>query len=180
MKITETALKGCYIIDGSPFGDHRGYFEETYNKKILEQNYIFIDFIQDNQSFTAQKGTIRGIHFQNNSMAQAKLVRCTQGAVYDIAVDLRPDSKTYGQWIGFILSADNHRQLLIPRGFGHAFQTLTNDVIFQYKVDNYYSKDHERSILYNDPDLHIVWPIEEVILSEKDQNAPVLKRVDIR
>lgn len=180
MKITETGLQGCYIIDGSPFGDHRGYFEETYNKKILEQNYIYIDFIQDNQSFTAQKGTIRGIHFQNNPMAQAKLVRCTQGAVYDIAVDLRPDSKTYGQWIGFILSADNHRQLLIPRGFGHAFQTLTNDVIFQYKVDNYYSKEHERSILYNDPDLHIAWPIEDVILSEKDQNAPVLKRVDIR
>ena len=180
MKITETKLKGCYLIEGSLYGDHRGYFIETYNKRLFEENNIFIDFVQDNQSLSINKGTIRGIHLQNNPMAQAKLVSCTQGSVFDVAVDLRRDSKTYGQWVGFELSAENHRQLLIPRGFGHAFQTLTNDVIFQYKVDNYYSKEDERSIIYNDPDISIEWPIKEVILSDKDKNAKVLKKVNIK
>ena len=180
MKITETKLKGCYLIEGSLYGDHRGYFIETYNKRLFEENNIFIDFVQDNQSLSINKGTIRGIHLQNNPMSQAKLVSCTQGSVFDVAVDLRRDSKTYGQWVGFGLSAENHLQLLIPRGFGHAFQTLTNDVIFQYKVDNYYSKEDERSIIYNDPDISIEWPIKEVILSDKDKNAKVLKKVNIK
>lgn len=180
MKIIETELKGCYIIEPSVFGDHRGYFIETYNKQKFEEQGMDIDFIQDNQSFSAERGTLRGIHFQNNPMAQAKLVRCTQGSVFDVAVDLRPDSPTYKQWFGIVLSADNHRQLLIPRGFGHAFQTLTNDVIFQYKVDNYYSKEDERGIIYNDPDINVAWPIENPILSDKDKNAPVLKKVVLK
>lgn len=180
MKVIETKLKDCYIIEPSVFGDSRGYFEETYNKQTLEENNIHIDFVQDNQSLSTQKGTLRGIHFQNNPMAQAKLVRCTQGSVYDVAVDLRSDSPTYKQWIGVELSALNHKQLLLPRGFGHAFQTLTEDVVFQYKVDNLYSKEDERGIIYDDRDINVEWPIQNPILSEKDKNAPTLREVDIR
>lgn len=180
MKIIETKLKGCYIIEPDVFGDNRGYFAETYNKSNLENNNIYIDFIQDNQSLSTQKGTLRGIHFQNGSMAQAKLVRCTQGSVYDVAVDLRSDSPTYKQWIGVELSEENHKQLLISKGFGHAFQTLTDGVIFQYKVDNLYSKENERVIVYNDPEINVEWPIKTPILSEKDKNAPVLRKVDIK
>jgi dTDP-4-dehydrorhamnose 3,5-epimerase len=180
MKITETKLKGCFIIEPNVFGDYRGYFSETYNKKVFEDNGIFIDFIQDNQSLSKEMGTLRGIHFQKEPMAQAKLVRCTAGAVYDVAVDLREGSETFGQWFGIELTADNHKQLLIPRGFGHAFQTITNDVIFQYKVDNLYSKENERAIIYNDPDLNIDWPVKEAILSEKDKIAPTLKEVDLK
>jgi dTDP-4-dehydrorhamnose 3,5-epimerase len=180
MKVTETKLKGCYIIEPDVFGDNRGYFSETYNKQRLEEYGINTDFIQDNQSLSATKGTLRGIHFQNNPSSQAKLVRCTQGSVFDVAIDLRKDSETYGEWVGVELSADNHKQLFIPRNFGHGFQTLTDDVIFQYKVDNPYSKPDERNIIYNDSDINVEWPIENPILSEKDRIAPTLRKVDIR
>jgi dTDP-4-dehydrorhamnose 3,5-epimerase len=180
MKVTETKLKGCYIIEPDVFGDNRGYFTETYNKYKLEEYGINADFIQDNQSLSTAKGTLRGIHFQNNPMSQAKLVRCTQGSVFDVAVDLRKDSETYGEWVGVELSADNYKQLFIPRKFGHAFQTLTDNVIFQYKVDNLYSKMDERSIIYNDPDINVEWPIENSILSDKDRQAPTLREVDIK
>lgn len=180
MKVIETKLKGCYIIEPDVFGDNRGYFTETYNKQKFEENGITNEFIQDNQSFSKEKGTLRGIHFQKEPMAQAKLVRCTQGAVYDVAVDLREGSETFGEWVAVELSAENHKQLFIPRGFGHAFQTITEDVIFQYKVDNLYSKENERGIIYNDPDINVSWPIENPILSEKDKNAPTLRKVDLR
>lgn len=180
MKITETKLKGCFIIEPNVFGDYRGYFSETYNKKVFEDNGIFINFVQDNQSLSKEKGTLRGIHFQKEPMAQSKLVMCTQGAVYDVAVDLREGSETFGEWIGAELSADNHKQLLIPKGFGHAFQTITEDAIFQYKVDNFYSKENEGAIIYNDPDLNIDWPIKDPILSEKDKIAPTMKEVDLK
>jgi dTDP-4-dehydrorhamnose 3,5-epimerase len=180
MKITETKLKGCFIIEPDVFGDNRGYFTETYNKQKLEEYGITSDFIQDNQSLSATKGTLRGIHFQNNPYSQAKLVRCSQGSVFDVAVDLRKDSETYGKWVGVELSADNHKQLFIPRNFGHGFQTLTDNVIFQYKVDNIYSKADERSIIYNDSDINVEWPIENPVLSEKDKIAPTLRKVDIR
>jgi dTDP-4-dehydrorhamnose 3,5-epimerase len=180
MKVIKTKLEGCYIIEPDVFGDNRGYFTETYNKQKFEENGILNEFIQDNQSLSKEKGTLRGIHFQKDPMSQAKLVRCTQGAVYDVAVDLREGSETFGEWVAVELSADNHKQLFLPRGFGHAFQTITDDVIFQYKVDNLYSKENERGIIYNDPDINVEWPIENPILSEKDKISPTLRKVDLR
>ena len=173
MKITETKLEGVLIIEPQVFGDSRGWFMETYSKKKTPQ--IDCDFIQDNQSFSAQKGTLRGIHFQKPPMEQAKLIRCSKGAIMDYAVDLRPDSETYKQWINVELSEDNKKQLFIPRGFGHAFLTLTNDAEIQYKADNYYSFEHDCAILWSDPDIGIDWGIDNPIISEKDKNAPLLE-----
>ena len=137
MNKIETKLKGVYILEPRVFGDHRGYFFESWNERVLHELGININFVQDNQSFSAEKGTLRGIHFQTGEWEQAKLVRCVRGAVLDVAVDLRVDSSTYLQWISVELSADNKRQLLIPRGFGHGFVTLTPDVEFLYKANNY-------------------------------------------
>ena len=135
---------------------------------------INVEFVQDNQSFSKEKGVLRGIHFQQYPYAQSKLVRCTAGAVMDYAVDLRKDSETYKQWVGVELSAENKRMLYIPQGFGHAFLTLTDNVEFQYKVDNYYNKESDRSIRYNDPELNIEWAIQNPILSQKDEEAQLL------
>ena len=138
MRRIDTALPGVCIVEPKAYGDHRGYFMETYSTRAFEQIGITAVFVQDNQSFTAQKGTLRGIHFQNAPMAQAKLVRVTRGAVMDVAVDLRRGSPTYRQWVAVELSAGNKRMLYLPRGFGHGFRTLTDDVEFCYKVDNLY------------------------------------------
>jgi len=173
MKITETKLEGVYIVEPQVFGDARGWFMETYSKKKTPQ--IDCDFVQDNQSFSAQKGTLRGIHFQKPPMAQAKLLRCTKGIIMDFAVDLRPDSKTYKQWVGVELSEENKKQLFIPHGFGHAFITLTDDAEVQYKADNYYSQEHEYSILWSDPELGINWGINNPIVSDRDKKALLLK-----
>lgn len=175
MKVIETGLEGCYVIEPRVFEDERGYFVETYNEKNYKENGIDAVFVQDNQSFTKQAGIIRGMHLQLEPMAQTKLVRCTQGAVYDVAVDLRKDSPTYLKWFGIELSAENHKQLFIPRGFAHGFQALTDNVIFQYKVDNYYSKAHEIGFSFSDPDVNIDWPLKVTIQSEKDMNAPKIK-----
>ncbi|MCL2661731.1 MAG: dTDP-4-dehydrorhamnose 3,5-epimerase [Oscillospiraceae bacterium] len=172
MKITETKLEGVYVIEPQVFGDARGWFMETYNENKTPQIARF--YVQDNQSFSAQKGTLRGIHFQIPPMAQAKLLRCTRGAIMDYAVDIRPDSKTYKQWIAVELSADNKRQIFIPRGFGHAFITLTEDTEVIYKADNYYSPEHDRSILWSDPELGIDWGTDNPIVSEKDKMASLL------
>jgi dTDP-4-dehydrorhamnose 3,5-epimerase len=177
MKLTETKLEGVYIIEPQVFGDTRGWFMETYSKKKTPQ--IACDFVQDNQSFSAQKGTLRGIHFQTPPMAQAKLLRCTRGAIMDYAVDIRPDSKTYGQWVAVELTAENKKQLFIPRGFGHAFITLTDDSEILYKADNYYSPEHDRSILWSDPELNIDWGTENPIVSEKDKTALLLKEISL-
>ncbi len=136
MKKIETRLPGVYIIEPQVFGDQRGYFMEIWSTRNFEELGLNYHFVQDNQSFSAQKGTLRGIHFQNAPMAQAKLVRVTRGAVLDVAVDLRKGSPTYRQWLSVELSAENKRMLMIPRGFGHGFRTLTDDVEFCYKVDN--------------------------------------------
>jgi dTDP-4-dehydrorhamnose 3,5-epimerase len=176
MKVTETKLEGVYIIEPQVFGDTRGWFMETYSKKKTPQ--IDCDFVQDNHSYSAQKGTLRGIHFQRPPMGQAKLVRCTRGAVMDYAVDLRKGSPTFKQWISMELTAENKKQLFIPRGYGHAFVTLTDDTEIMYKADNYYSPEHDASILWSDPDLNIDWGTENPILSDKDKKAPLLK--DIR
>ena len=179
MEKIATALEGVYIIEPKVFGDYRGYFMETYSTKVFADMGIDNVFVQDNQSFTAQKGTLRGIHFQNAPMAQAKLVRVTRGAVMDVAVDLRKGSPTYKQWVAVELSAENKRMLFIPRGFGHGFKTLTDDVEFCYKVDNLYSRECDRGIRFNDPDIGVEWgEVTEHLLSQKDTTSPMLKDSD--
>ena len=177
MKLIETKLKDCYILELDRFGDNRGWFSESYNKKVFEDLGLNYDFVQDNESFSAKKGVLRGLHFQNEPYTQAKIVRCTRGAVYDVAVDIRHDSPTYGMWVGVELSEENGRQLLIPRGFLHGFQTLTDNVKFAYKCDNYYNKESDGGVMYNDPDIGVVWPIEDPILSEKDKHHPKLREL---
>jgi dTDP-4-dehydrorhamnose 3,5-epimerase len=178
MNVIETKLPGVVIVEPQVFGDHRGWFMESWSQKTMADNGLNVNFVQDNQSYTARKGTLRGIHFQQYPMAQTKLVRVTRGAVMDVAVDLRKDSPTYRQWVAVELSAENRKQLLIPQGFGHAFLTLTDDVEFVYKCDNFYSKEHDRNIRFDDPELGVEWGIAEPILSEKDAAAPFLKDSD--
>jgi len=178
MKKIETAIPGVYIIEPQVFGDHRGYFMETYSTEKFHAIGIDNEFVQDNQSFTAQKGTLRGLHFQNDPMAQAKLVRVIRGAVLDVAVDIRKGSPTYKHWVSVELSAENKRMFFIPRGFAHGFVTLTDDVEFVYKVDNLYSKECDRGIRFNDPDIGVDWGIDDPILSQKDTTSPFLKDSD--
>lgn len=151
---------------------------ETYSKEKLAKQGIDTDFIQDNHSFSANRGTIRGLHFQINPKAQAKLVRCTRGRILDVAVDIRKGSPTYKKWVSVELSEENKKQLFIPKGFAHGFATLTDNVEIQYKVDEYYSPENDRSIRFDDPEINIDWGIENPILSEKDMNAPLLKDSD--
>ncbi len=179
MTRTETPLKGLYVLEPKLFGDHRGYFMETYSQRTFEALGISTTVVQDNQSFSAHRGTLRGLHFQLAPMAQAKLVRVTKGAVLDVAVDLRKGSPTYKQWFAVELSATNKKMLYIPRGFAHGFKTLTDDVEFCYKVDNLYSKEHDRGIRFDDPTIGVDWG--EVIpehLSQKDLTAPCLAESD--
>lgn len=175
MKITKTKLDGVVIIEPDVFGDNRGFFMESWNKKKMEETGLFYDFVQDNHSKSTVKGTLRGIHFQKGNKAQAKLVRCVKGVVLDVAVDLRKNSPTFKQWVGVELSPENKKQLLIPRGFGHGFVTLTDDVEFLYKADNYYAPDADAGIRWNDPDIGVEWGVENPILSEKDKKNPFLK-----
>lgn len=176
MKIIKSKLDGVVVIEPKVYGDHRGWFMETYNKELLLSSGIEYDFIQDNQSFSANKGTLRGLHYQLDPKAQTKLVRCTQGSIFDVAVDIRKGSSTYGEWFGIELSAENKKQLLVPKGFAHGFMTLTDDVEVQYKVDQVYSPEHDRGIIWNDPEIGIVWPIDITpVLSAKDEIAPLLK-----
>lgn len=176
MKLTKTKLDGVYIVEPQVFGDERGWFMETYSKTKTPE--IACDFVQDNQSYSKEKGILRGIHFQNGDYAQAKLVRCVRGAVLDVAVDLRKGSSTYKEWVAVELSAENKKQFFIPRGFGHGFLTLTDDVEFVYKTDNYYNYESDRSIKFDDPEIGVEWGIENPIISEKDSKAPLLKDSD--
>lgn len=178
MRKLETKLPGVLLLEPRVFGDHRGYFMETYSQRTFRELGIPCDFVQDNQSFTAQKGTLRGIHFQQQPMAQGKLVRVTRGAALDLAVDLRRGSPTYLRWVLEELSADNKRMLYIPRGFGHGFVTLTGEVEFVYKVDQFYDPACDRSIRFDDPDIAVDWGVAQPILSEKDRTAPRLKDSD--
>ena len=176
MNLIKTKLEGVYIIEPRVFGDERGWFMETYSK--IKTPEIARDFVQDNHSYSKEKGILRGIHFQNGEHAQAKLVRCIRGAVLDVAVDLRKGSPTYMQWEAVELSAENKKQLFIPRGFGHGFLTLTEDVEFVYKTDNYYNYESDRSIIWNDPDIGVDWGTENPVLSGKDSSAPRLRDSD--
>lgn len=178
MRRVETSIPGVIIIEPHVFGDHRGWFMETYSIRAFSNLGIDTVFVQDNQSFSAQRGTLRGIHFQNNPMAQAKLVRVNKGAVLDVAVDLRRGSATYLQWVAIELSAENKKMLFIPRGFGHGFWTLTDDVEFCYKCDNLYSKECDRGIRYDDPAIGVNWGIGNPILSRKDMESPLLQDSD--
>ncbi len=172
MKIIDTSIPEVKIIEPDVFGDHRGYFFETWS----ENKYSELGFKprQDNESFTAKKGTLRGLHFQQSPMAQAKIVRVVSGAVLDVAVDLRRGSPTYKKWVAVELSSENKRQFFIPRGFAHGFLTLTDNVTFCYKVDNLYSKECDRSIRFDDSEIGVEWGITDPILSEKDKAAPLL------
>ena len=174
MNVIETTLAGVLILEPKVFGDARGWFMESWSKKKMEDAGIFVDFVQDNHSFSAEKGTLRGLHYQLNPMAQAKLLRVSRGTIFDVAVDIRRGSPTYAKWVGIELSAENHRQLFIPRGFAHGFITLTNDVEVLYKADNLYAPEYDGNIRWDDPEIGIKWPIAPVVLSEKDAAAPAL------
>lgn len=179
MRKIATKLDGVYIIEPDVHGDARGYFMETWSTGNFESLDLHYCFVQDNQSFSAKKGVLRGIHFQNAPMAQAKLVRVNRGAVMDVAVDLRRGSPTYRQWIAVELSEENRRMLMIPRGFGHGFKTLTEGVEFIYKVDNLYSPECDRGIRYNDPAVGVDWgEVDESLLSAKDTSSPFLAESD--
>ena len=167
------------MIEPQVFGDNRGWFMESWSQKKMEEAGLFYNFVQDSHSFSEKKGTLRGLHFQKGSSSQAKLVRCVRGAVLDVAVDLRKNSKTYKKWVGCILSEENKKQFLIPRGFAHGFLTLTDNVEFVYKADNYYDPQADRNIIWNDEEINIDWGIENPILSEKDKKAPKLSESDV-
>lgn len=171
MKVTETFLKGCFILEPTVFGDKRGSFIEAFNKKTFqEKTGLEVNFVQDNQSIS-QKGVLRGLHMQKGKYAQAKLVRVIRGSVLDVVVDVRQDSPTFGKHFSIELSGENNKQLFIPRGFLHGFVVLENNTIFSYKCDNYYNKNEETGVIYNDKTLNIDWRLkeEEIILSEKDK-----------
>ena len=170
MNIIKTKFEDAVLLEPKVFGDHRGFFTESYNKEIFKKNGIDMNFIQDNHSLSQQPGTLRGMHYQLNDKAQTKLVRVTRGAIYDVIVDIRKGSPTYGEWQGFILSADNKRQLLVPKGFAHGFCTIVENTEVQYKVDELYSLEHDRGIAWNDPALNIDWPFNNPVLRTKIQN----------
>jgi len=178
LRIIETALPGVLIVEPTVHGDARGWFMETYSWAAFEDAGIRARFVQDNLSMTAARGTLRGLHFQNNPMAQAKLVRAAKGAVLDVAVDIRKGSPSYLKWVTVELSAENKRLLYVPRGFAHGFLTLTNDVEFAYKVDNPYSPEHDRGIRFDDPAIGVDWGIVSPLLSDKDRLSPPLAGID--
>ena len=175
MNVIETTLKDVYIVEPQVFGDNRGWFMESWSQRDLAAAGIHCDFVQDNQTFSAQKGTLRGLHYQLNPKCQAKIIRCTKGTILDVAVDIRQGSPMYKKWIAVELSAKNKKQLYIPRGFAHGFVTLTDDVEVQYKADNYYAPDCDGNIRYDDPEIGVDWGNGDFILSEKDKKAPYLK-----
>lgn len=179
MKVTGSKLSGVLLIEPTVFGDHRGFFMESYNLKKFAEFGIEFNFIQDNQSLSVEAGTLRGLHYQLNPMAQTKLIRTISGAIYDVVIDIRKDSPTFGQWEAFIISEENKRQLIVPRGFAHGFCTLVANTQVQYKVDQYYSQEHDRGILWNDPYLGITWPTSNPILSDKDKLHPVFQDAEM-
>ncbi len=179
MNVIKTEIEDVIIIEPKLFGDHRGWFTETYSKVKFEEFGIDIEFLQDNHSMSAKKGTLRGLHFQINPKSQAKLIRCTKGKILDVAVDLRKGSSTYKRWVAVELSESNKKQLVLPKGFAHGFLTLTDNVEVQYKVDEYYAPECDRSIRFDDPEVGVEWGIKDPLLSEKDLNAPLLKDSDI-
>lgn len=179
MQVEKTSLADCWLIHDTFLGDNRGYFFESFNKNTFRDlTGLNVDFVQDNQSMS-QRGVLRGLHYQKGEHAQAKLVRVLKGKVLDVAVDLRKDSPSFGQHLSIELSEESHTQLFIPRGFAHGFVVLSDSAVFFYKVDNFYNKESEGGIMYNDSDLAIDWgiPASDIILSEKDTRLPLLKEL---
>lgn len=174
MEVIETKLKGVLVLKPKVFEDARGYFFESYNRNLFLQAGLDLNFVQDNQSLS-QKGVLRGLHFQNNPHAQGKLVRVITGAVYDVAVDIRKSSPTYGQWFGLELTEENKWMMYIPEGFAHGFATLRDNTIFSYKCTNFYNKASEDCLLWNDPDIGINWNLTDPLLSEKDMQGKRIK-----
>ncbi|PLX11330.1 MAG: dTDP-4-dehydrorhamnose 3,5-epimerase [Marinilabiliales bacterium] len=174
MEVIKTKIPDLYIVKPRVFEDHRGYFFESYNKEMFLRNGIDQNFVQDNES-KSSKGVLRGLHYQKPPFAQGKLVRVMQGAVLDVAVDIRTNSPTYGQWASVELTQDNKWMYWVPPGFAHGFVTLEENTVFFYKCTNVYNKESEGSIMWNDPDLNIDWQVENPILSDKDKNGPLFK-----
>ena len=174
MQITQTSIPDVKLIVPRKFGDDRGYFFESYNARTASDQGIEIVFVQDNQSYSAAKGTVRGLHFQSPPHAQDKLVRCTRGSIFDVAVDVRRGSPTYGHWVGETLSAENLHQLLVPKGFLHGFMTLEEDCEVQYKCSDVYAPECDGAVRFDDPDIGIAWPLDPAgaTLSQKDAAAP--------
>lgn len=177
MLIEATAIPEVMLIAPKRFGDDRGFFVEIYNKKRYQEHGVAADFVQDNHSYSATVGTMRGLHFQLAPFAQAKLVTCIRGAIFDVAVDIRSGSPTFGRHVAVHLSAANGQQLFVPAGFAHGFCTLLPDTEVLYKASNYYSPEHDRGLAWNDPDLAIDWPVSPsaAIVSEKDGKQPLLR-----
>lgn len=179
MKLIKTDIEDVVIVEPEVYGDSRGYFFESFSeRKFAELTGLDVRFVQDNESFS-HKGTLRGLHFQREPYAQAKLVRVVRGRVLDVAVDIRPESPTFGRYVAAELSGDNHRQMFIPKGFAHGYIALEDDTVFQYKCDEYYHPEVEDGIAWDDPQIGIVWPLpsEELILSEKDEHRTLLKNL---
>jgi dTDP-4-dehydrorhamnose 3,5-epimerase len=175
MNFIKTDLPGVILAKPDVFGDNRGWFFESFSAKKYAEGGITGEFVQDNHSFSETKGTLRGLHYQAEPYAQAKLLRCTRGAILDVAVDIRRDSAFFGKYVSFELSAENFCQLYIPRGFAHGFITLTDNCEVQYKTDNFYDKASDRGIIWNDPEIGIDWGTDSPVLSEKDKNHPTLR-----
>lgn len=176
MEILKTDIEGVFIVEPKVFGDHRGYFFESFNaREFKEKSGVDVTFVQDNES-SSTYGVVRGLHYQKVDKSQSKLVRVVKGAVLDVAVDIRKDSPTFGKYVSVELTEENHRQLFIPKGFAHGFAVLSDSVIFQYKCDQFYTPSAEGAIIWNDPDLDIDWriPTDKVILSDKDRSHPRL------
>ena len=179
MNVIKTPIEGLVIIEPKLFGDDRGYFFESFNQREFEREIGPVTFVQDNESKSCY-GVIRGLHFQKGEHAQSKLVRVVKGAVLDVAVDIRPDSPTYGMHFAVELTGENHLQFFLPRGMAHGFSVLSEEAVFQYKCDNFYCRESEGAIAWDDPDLGIDWhiPKDKVILSEKDRNHPRLRDLE--
>ena len=178
-KITKSEIEGVFTVEPTVFGDERGYFMETYNENDFKEEGIDLTFVQDNQS-KSSKGVLRGLHFQY-TQPQGKLVRVIKGEVFDVAVDLRKESRTYGKWVGVLLSEENKRQFMIPRGFAHGFLVISDEAEFTYKCDEFYHPEDEGGIMWNDPDVGVKWPSidGEILLSEKDTKHPSFKESKI-
>jgi dTDP-4-dehydrorhamnose 3,5-epimerase len=173
MKITETPIRGAFLIDIEPMGDERGFFGRAFCKNELGKAGLFPDIVQINNSFSRFRGTLRGMHYQLAPRAEDKIVRCIKGSLFDAIIDLREGSETFGEWYGTELSAENRRMIFVPKGFAHGILTLEDDTEIFYLVTEFYSKDHERGIRWNDPRFDVRWPIEPVIISDKDKNHPL-------
>ncbi|MBP3935958.1 MAG: dTDP-4-dehydrorhamnose 3,5-epimerase [Clostridia bacterium] len=176
LTVEKTPIDGVVIVTPAVYGDERGYFTETYNERDYAEAGIDVRFVQDNQS-RSRRGVLRGLHFQKN-YPQSKLVRVLEGEVFDVAVDLRPESPTYGQWVGVLLTAENHKQFFVPRGFAHGFLVLSETATFAYKCDEFYHPEDEGGLAWNDPTVGVAWPITpdmELLLSEKDRRQPTLR-----